>query len=116
MLWYSRPVTVLVDLPAVRPGRLAERLTEEATTEPVRALREYLRGAVVTQLPAGVRLAMELSVLDIARLADEIRGLANEWAFLSFRLLAEPPDCALEVTGTGAAAGMARAVFGELGS
>ena len=103
-------------MPAVRPGRLAARLTAEATTEPVRTLREFLRGARVTETTEGVRLAVELHVLDIARLADEIRALANEWPFLSFRLLAEPPDCALEVTGTGAAAGMARAIFGELGT
>jgi hypothetical protein len=28
----------------------------------------------------------------------------------------DPPDCTLAVTGTGAAAGMARAVFTELGA
>jgi hypothetical protein len=109
-------VTVVVDMPAVRPGRLAARLPAEATTEPVRALRAFLRGARVTDIAEGVRLAVALDVLDIARLADEIRTLANEWPFLSFRLLAEPPECALEVTGTGAAGGMARAVFGELGT
>jgi hypothetical protein len=109
-------MSVLVDMPAVRPGRLAERVSADGATEPVRALREYLRGATVTTIPAGVQLRVDLAVLDMARLADEIRWLANEWPFLSFRLTAEPPECTLEVTGTGAAAGMARAVFGELGA
>jgi hypothetical protein len=109
-------VTVLVDLPAVRPGRLAERVTAAGATEPVRALRTYLRGAAISDVPDGVRLRFRLGTLDIARLADEIRTLANEWPFLSFRLMTEPPDCVLEVTGTGAATGMARAVFGELGA
>jgi hypothetical protein len=109
-------VTTIVDMPAVRPGRLAVRLTAEATTEPVRALRTFLRGATVLEIAEGVRLAVHLDALDIARLADEIRTLANEWPFLSFRLLAEPPECALEVTGTGVAAGIARAVFGAIGA
>jgi len=109
-------VTVIVDLPAVRPGRLATRLSVQASTEPVRALRVYLRRATVTEIPEGVRLGVRLEALDIAGLADEIRGLANEWPFLSFRLFADPPECALEVTGTGAASGMARTVFGELGA
>ena len=109
-------MAVLVDLPAVRPGRLAERVTAAGATEPVRALRTYLRGATITDIADGVRLDIRLATLDIARLADEIRTLANEWPFLSFRMLTEPPDCVLEVTGTGAAAGMARAVFGELGA
>jgi hypothetical protein len=109
-------VTVIVDMRAVRPGRLATRLSAQASAEPVRSLREYLRGAAVSEITNGVRLGLSLDALSIARLADEIRGLANEWPFLSFRLLADPPDCALEVTGTDAAAGMARTVFGELGS
>ena len=103
-------------MPAVRPGRLAQRVSADGATEPVRALRTYLRGATVTTIPRGVQLRVQLAVLDMARLADEIRWLANEWPFLSFLLTAEPPDCTLEVTGTGAAAGMARAVFGELGT
>jgi hypothetical protein len=110
-------MTVLVNLPAVRPGRLAERVSAEGATEPVRALRTYLRGATVSELPDGVRLRFRLDVeIDIARLADEIRSLANEWPFLSFFLATDPPDCALDVTGTGAAVGMARAVFAELGA
>ena len=108
-------MTVLVDLQAVRPGRLAERVSAEAATEPVRALRTYLRGSDVAEIDDGVRLRFRLdSALDIARLADEIRALANEWPFLSFRMVTDPPDCALDVTGTGAAVGMARTVFAEL--
>ena len=115
MAWYSRGMTVLVDLPAVRPGRLAERVSAEAATEPVRALRTYLRGADVAEIDAGVRLRFRLeSALDIARLADEIRALANEWPFLSFLMVTDPPECALDVTGSGAAVGMARTVFAEL--
>ena len=110
-------MTVLVDMPAVRPGRLAERVSAEGATEPVRALRNYLRGAVVTDIHGGVRLGFRLEDShDIARLADEIRSLANEWPFLSFRMVTDPPDCTLDVTGTGAAAGMARTVFAELGA
>lgn len=109
-------MTVLVDLPAVRPGRLAERVSNEAAAEPVRALRGYLRSAVVTDIPDGVRLRVQLDALEIAGLADEIRALANEWPFLSFRMLSDPPNCSLDVTGSGAAAGMARAVFAELGA
>jgi hypothetical protein len=108
-------MTVLVDLPAVRPGRLAERVSAEAATEPVRALRTYLRGADVAEIDDGVRLRFRLeSALDIARLADEIRALANEWPFLSFLMVTDPPECALDVTGSGAAVGMARTVFAEL--
>ena len=110
-------MTVLVDMRAVRPGRLAEHVSAEGATEPVRSLRVYLRGATVTDIPDGVRLRFALeSPMDIARLADEIRTLANEWPFLSFLMATEPPDCTLDVTGTGAAAGMARTVFSELGA
>jgi hypothetical protein len=109
-------VTVLIDLRAVRPGRLAERVSAAGATEPVRALRSYLRGATVTDIPDGVRLRFRLEIMDIARLADEIRALANEWPFLSFLMSTDPPDCTLDVTGTGAAIGMARTVFAELGA
>jgi len=110
-------MTVLVDLRAVRPGRLAERVSAEAAAEPVRALRAYLRGAEVDEIEDGVRLRFRIeAAIDIARLADEIRTLANEWPFLSFFMVTDPPDCALHVTGTGAAAGMARTVFAELGA
>lgn len=108
-------MTVLVDMPAVRPGRLAERVSAEGATEPVRALRSYLRGAEAADIPNGVRLRFRLEdTHDIARLADEIRTLANEWPFLSFRMVTDPPDCTLDVTGTGPAGGMARTVFSEL--
>jgi hypothetical protein len=109
-------MAVLVDLPAVRPGRLAERVSTEAAAEPARALRSYLRSARVTEIPGGIRLCVELDALEIAALADEIRALANEWPFLSFRMSSEPPACSLDVTGSGPAAGMARAVFAELGA
>ena len=107
---------LIVDLPAVRAGRLAAALTDDALEEPVRSLRPYLRGARSTSLPDGVRVAVELDALGIAAFADEVRALANTWPFFTFRLLADPPSCALEVTGTGPAVDMARAVFGELGS
>jgi hypothetical protein len=70
----------------------------------------------VTEIPDGVQLRFRLGLVDIAQLADEIRTLANEWPFLSFRMTTEPPECVLEVSGTGAAIGMARAVFAELGA
>jgi hypothetical protein len=107
---------LIVDLPAVRAGRLAAALTDDTLDEPVRSLRPYLRGARSTSLPDGVRIALELDSLGIAALADEVRALANAWPFFTFRLLADPPACALEVTGTGPAAEMARAVFAELGA
>lgn len=109
-------MTVLVDLPAVRPGRLAARISAEDAAEPVRALRAFLRGATVVEIPDGLELRFRLATMDISRLADEIRSLANEWPFLTFFMSTDPPDCALAVTGTGAAAGMARAVFTELGA
>lgn len=109
-------MTILVDLPAVRPGRLAEKVSLVEAAEPARVLRVYLRGAVVREIPGGVRLEMSLALLDIAGLADEIRALANQWPFLSFRMTTDPPACALDVTGTGPAVGMARAVFLELGA
>src|SRR5262249_26230825 len=104
------------DLPAVRPGRLAERVSAAGAAEPVRALRTYLRGAAVTDIADGIRLRVRLDIMDIARLADEIRVLANEWPFLSFLMSTDPPECTLDVTGTGAAIGMARTVFAELGA
>ena len=107
-------MAVLIDLPAVRPGRLAERVSAAGAAEPVRALRTYLRGAAVTDIPDGIRLHVRLEIMDIARLADEIRALANEWPFLSFLMSTDPPECTLDVSGTGAAIGMARTVFAEL--
>jgi hypothetical protein len=107
---------VIVDLPAVRAGRLAAALAGDALTEPVRALRPSLRGGQTRSIPGGVHIAIELDALGIAALADEVRALANTWPFFTFRLLADPPACVLEITGTGPAAEMARAVFGELGT
>jgi hypothetical protein len=109
-------VDVIVDLRAVRPGRLAARLSAEALAEPVRTLRPLLRRARCEPIPGGVRLAVTLDVEEIAALADEVRALADRWPFLSFRLLADPPACRLEVTGRGSAAELARVVFAELGA
>ncbi len=109
-------VTVFVDLKAIRPGRLAGGLAAEDLSGHVRELRELLRGATVEPLPAGVRLVLRHDVRTIARLAELVRAEADALPFWSFRVLADPPACWLEVTGTGRAAEMARAVFGELGA
>lgn len=106
---------VLVDLPAVRPGRLAGRLAVEDLTDHVRAFRGLVRGAVAEPLPDGMRLVLRLETDAVAALADLVRAEANELPFWSFRLLADPPLCWLEVTGAGPAAEMARSLFGELG-
>lgn len=105
---------VVVDLPAVRPGRLAQALAVEELDAHVRDFRVYLRGARCEPLPDGVRLDVRLEVGALAALADVVRAEADALPFFSFRLLAEPPACRLEVTGTGPAAEMARAVFGGL--
>jgi hypothetical protein len=108
---------VIVDLRAVRPGRLARALADEPLADEARALRLYLRGARAADLPPGVRLAFTLVELaDLATLAQLVRQLADRWPFLSFRLAAEPPHCRLDVEGAGAAAEVARAVFRELGT
>ena len=106
---------VVVDLPAVRPARLAARIRAEDLHEHVAALREPLRGASRTVLADGVRLVLRHDAGTIARLADLVRGAADAFPFWSFRLLADPPACWLEVTGTGRAGELARAVFGALG-
>jgi hypothetical protein len=106
---------VIVDLPAVRPGRLARTLADEPLADEALALRPYLRGARAEDLPGGVRLGFSLELIDLATLAQLVRQLADRWPFLSFRLSAEPPHCRLDVEGHGAAAGVARAVFRELG-
>ena len=106
---------VVVDLPAVRPARLADHVATEALDEHVRALRDLVRGAVAEPLPLGVRLVLHHDVATIARLADVVRAEADSFPFWSFRLLAEPPACWLEVTGTGRAGELARTVFGVLG-
>ena len=105
---------VIVDLPAVRPGRLARVLGDLPLADEARALRPYLRGASPEDLPSGVRLGFALELIDLATLATLVRALADRWPFLSFRLCAEPPLCRLDVEGTGAAADVARAVFREL--
>ena len=107
-------MAVLVDLPAVRAGRYATAVRDDAIAEAVRDLRPYLRGAVSHPLPDGIQLAVALDDLTIAGLADEIRGLGGIWPFLHLRLLAEPPDCTLEVRGQSEAVAFARVVFGEI--
>lgn len=104
----------ILNLPAVRPGRLAATLVSASLLEETRELRPLLRGARVEELPEGVRLVLRLDVRSLAALADVVRDMADHWAFLSFRLLAEPPTCWLDVEGTGPATAVARAVFGEL--
>jgi hypothetical protein len=109
-------VDVIVDLRAVRPGRLARRLADEPLADEARELRQYLRGAATEDLPQGVRLAFDLAPIDLASFAQLLRQLADRWPFLSFRLFAAPPRCRLEVEGAGSAADVARAVFRELGA
>lgn len=104
----------ILNLTAVRPGRLAATLVSTSTLEEARELRPLLRGARVEALPHGVRLVLRLDVRRLAELADVVRDVADHWAFLSFRLLAAPPVCWLEVEGTDAARAVARAVFTEL--
>src|SRR5439155_869440 len=77
---------------------------------------DAVRGARADPLPEGGRLGLHMDVRGIARLADLVRGEADALPFFGFRLLAEPPACWLEVTGTGRAAEIARTVFGELGA
>jgi len=107
---------VVVDLRAVRPGRLARSVVDVPLAEEARELRRYLRGASVEDLPHGVRLAFQLELIDLATLAQLVRQLADRWPFLSFRLAAAPPRCRLDVEGHDAAADVARAVFRELGA
>ena len=109
-------MTVFVDLPAVRPGRLADGLVAAALHDEVCEFRPYLRGAHPEPLPDGIRLVLKLDLDTIARLAEVVRGAANALPFWRFRLLAEPPACWLEVTGAGRAGERARAVFAPLGT
>ena len=62
-----------------------------------------------------MRLVQRLDIRAIARLADLVREAADAFPFWSFRLLADPPECWLEVSGPGRAGELARAVFLELG-
>ena len=109
-------MNVIVDLPAVRPGRLAVGVAAADLSEHVRAFHAALHGARAEPLPDGVRLVLRLDVRGIARLADLVRAEADALPFFGFRLLAEPPACWLEVTGAGRGGEIARAVFGELGA
>lgn len=105
---------LLVDMPAVRPGRLARSLAARDLSEEVRELREHLRGARCEAIDGGVRLDFTLDVEALAMFAELVRAEADTLPFFTFRLLADPPRCRLEVTGTGPAAAAARAMFGEL--
>jgi hypothetical protein len=109
-------LNVIVDLPAVRPGRLAEDVAAADLAEHVRELHTVLRGARAEPLPEGVRLVLTMDVREIARLADLVRAEADALPFFGFRVVADPPACWLEVTGAGRAAAIVRAVFGELGA
>ena len=109
-------MNVIVDLPPVRPGRLADGVAAADLSEHVRAFHAALHGARAEPLADGVRLVLRLDVRGIARLADLVRAEADALPFFGFRLLAEPPACWLEVTGAGRAGEIARAVFGELGA
>lgn len=109
-------MNVLVDLPAVRPGRVASAHAGEPLGDEARTLRPLLCGARVEDIRDGVALERTLELRALATLADATRALADRWPFLSFRLLEDAPRCRLEVTGTGAAGGFARTVFRELAS
>ena len=89
-------------------------LADEPLADEARELRSYLCGALVEDLPEGVRLSFELEPIDLATLAQLVRQLADRWPFLGFRLAAAPPRCRLDVEGAGGAADVARAVFREL--
>jgi hypothetical protein len=108
-------VTVLVDLRAVRPARLARGLGREALDDHVRAFLPLVRGAAVEPIAGGVRLVLRHDVRTVAALADLVRAEADLLPFFSFRLLADPPACWLEVTGDREAGALALTLFGELG-
>jgi hypothetical protein len=107
-------VHVVFDLPAVRPGRLAVRLLHAPLNEATRDLRRHLRGAAIRLVPDGIDLETSLDMVSIAELADVVRTLANEWPWLGFRLLADPPACRLEVRGAGPAVEVAQTIFEEV--
>lgn len=109
-------MTVLVDLPAVRPARLADALVAEDLTEHVREFRRYLRNARTEPLADGVRLVVTLDLRAIAAFADLVRSEADTLPCFHFRVLVDPPECWLEVTGQGRAGDVARAAFGEMGA
>ena len=105
---------MFVDLPAVRPARLFRALAAADLSEEVRGFRDFVRGARGEPLPAGIRLRLRLDAPAIARLAELVRAGADALPFWGFRLLADPPECWLEVTGEAEAGPMARAEFGAL--
>jgi hypothetical protein len=105
-------VNVIVDLRAVRPARLAAGTA--AVGERVAAFRDELTGARAEPLADGVRLVLRRDLVAIARLADLVRSEADRLPFWSFRLLAEPPECWLEVSGSGHAGDLARRMFAAL--
>ena len=105
---------LLVDMPAVRPGRLARSLVKRDLSEEVRELRSHLRGARCESITGGVRLEFTLDVETLASFAELVRAEADTLPFFTFRLMADPPRCRLEVTGTGPAAAAARAMFREI--
>ena len=110
----STAVDLLVDMPAVRPGRLARSLVKRDLSEEVRELRGHLRGARCESIDGGVRLEFSLDVEALAAFAELVRAEADTLPFFTFRLMADPPRCRLEVTGTGPAAAAARAMFREI--
>ena len=105
---------MFVDLPAVRPARFLRARAAAVSSEDVRAFRDFLRDARSEPLPDGIRLRVRLDAPAIARLAEQVRAGADALPFWSFRLLADPPECWLEVTGEADAGATARAVFGAL--
>jgi hypothetical protein len=107
-------VTVLVDMPAVRPGRLARSLVKRDLSDEIRDFRSHLRGARCESIEGGVRLEFALDVETLAQFAELVRAEADTLPFFTFRLLADAPRCRLEVTGTGPAAAAARAMFREI--
>ena len=111
MLGSAMDVTLLVDMPAVRPGRLARSLARRDLSEEVRELRGHLRGARCETIDGGVCLEFTLDVETLALFAELIRAEADTLPFFTFRLLADPPQCRLEVTGTGPAVAAARTMF-----
>ena len=107
-------MNVVVHLPAVRPPRLAGTVADEALADDVRDLLPFVRGARPEPIPDGIRLVLDLAPMQLAELADLVRGMADERAFWTFRLLEDLPHCWLEVTGAGEAGALARAVFGGM--
>jgi hypothetical protein len=107
-------VTLLVDMPAMRPGRLARSLATRDLSDEVRELRAHLRGARCEPIAGGLRLDFTLDMGTLALFAELVRAEADTLPFFTFRLLADPPRCRLEVTGAGPAAVAARAMFAGL--